>query len=229
MSVRKLLNPDAASSNILVGHTSKSGCCGEALEFCKYTVEATITNVTAITLLVGGSAVVVTFDAAANTPREVRVAIQNALKAQGYDPFYTEDMFKGVQVESDRIDIIGEAEVQSITVDGVTEAATKLCTDGAVCKWVGEIAYSTDIAFSTTATGATQTATGAATGNAATLETNIEGALTALGLTFKSVTVTEDVTNSVYTYEIHLIGTGDLYANGTILTHCGCYPDYVAA
>lgn len=232
MSVLKLYQPLAYANNTLVIHKSKSGCCNDTVAFCKSQVEATITNVTSITInTVDGPLPIVFADGAANTPREVRVAIAKALKTAGYDPYYC-DNWKGVTVEADRICIIGEVEVLTINVDGVEEAVTKLCTTGRVCKYRETVEYDTDLGLlSVDGSAGTQIGTiaGFAAGDVAGLKAALETALTTEGATFTKVEVIEEAAAASFVYTIHLSGEQAVLIGGAALSQCGCYPEFISA
>jgi len=224
MSVRKYLNPEAARTNTIVGHTSKSGCCEGDIEFCKYSYEGAITNVTGFTLKVGEDLIAVTFPSV-STPRDIRKAIQDALDANGYDPFY-EDDWRGVRVSATEICVVGEAEITEFQIDGEPQEAEKRCNTGAVCEWTGEADFSTTFDLSTGGA-SSETITVPAGGAANTFQTNLEDGLGNLNVEFKSVVVTEDAGAGTYKYTISVYGSVELYADGVSLTFCKCYPDFV--
>lgn len=229
MSVLKLYNKDAYEDNLLVMHASKSGCCGNEAEFCKYYVEEAITNVTDITINIDGEPVVVVFEEAANTPREIRKAIAMALKKHGYDPYY-EDAWKGIKVTDTEICLIGEMDVESINVDGTQVEFEKACETGRICKFRGLAEYEVDLGLlSYNGAVGTQIGTtdGFVAGDTAAVVSNLEAALNAQSVPFTKVEVEEQTAHETYVYTIHLFGDLSLTINGESLSPCGCYPDFI--
>lgn len=224
MSVLKLYNPDAYANNTIVMHKSKSGCCNGTLEFCKYLIQMMLTNVTAITIQIDGNPEVVTFDAPANTPREIRKAIAKALKSKGYDPYY-EDAWKGVSASTNEVCIVGEAIPVSLTVDGEEKTFEKRCETAKVCKFKGELSYDTDAGK----LGDTQigTPTGFPAGDTAPVITALTAALDAEGVDYTKVDVSESEMYETYVYCIHKTGEGSLTIGGEEVPSCGCYPDFI--
>jgi len=231
MSVMKLYNQDAYSENTLVVHASKSGCCGNEAEFCKFKIEGMITNVSAITLELKDGPKVVAFEAVANTPKEIRKAIAAALKANGYDPYYC-DSWKGITAEAEEVCVIGEAVVVSMTIDGTETDFEKSCEMGRACKVRGLLAYDTNaglLSFDGAAGTQIGTAAGFAAGDAAGVKTALEAALDAQGVNYSLVEVTEDAAYESYVYTIHTVGDVEILVSQEALSPCGCYPTFIFA
>jgi hypothetical protein len=228
MSVLKLYNPDAHADNTIVIHEKHSGCCGSDNQICAYVMVETIVDVTAITINVNGSPEVVTFPAV-STPKDVRVALAAALASKGYDPYY-KDNWKGITVEPDKIIIIGDVEVVSITNDGTVEAAVKKCTIGKVLRSRGTVEVNTDPGLlSLDGAAGTQIGLvgGYASGNAAGLKAALIVAAGTQTVALENVIVTEN-TPGLFVYEIHHTA-GVLTADGVELTELASYADYISA
>lgn len=231
MSVLKLYNADAYKNNTLIMHDSKSGCCGPENEFCKYKVEGTITNVTDITLMIDENPVVVLFEEAANTTKEIRKAIAKALMDNGYDPYY-EDAWKGIKVTDTEICLVGEMVPTEINIDGTQEAFSKSCETGRVCKLRGMVDYDTDaglLSYNGSAGTQIGTTDGFAAGDIAPVMTALETALNAEGVEFAKLEVEEQASYGAYVYTIHTIDNPEIMVGGSALTSCGCYPDFIFA
>lgn len=116
MSVRKLYNPDANPNNLLVMHqTQADPTLSDAV--ANYTIDGTITAVTGVKVTINTIETEVLFTSV-STPKEIRMAIANALKGLGYDPYYDADNYKGIVVTGTRVSIVGEAPMVSLKING---------------------------------------------------------------------------------------------------------------
>lgn len=230
MSVKKLAVADAYANNTLVLHETEMGCCPGDLKVCKYVaIPTAVTNVTAITLQVNGVDTLFTFDAAANTAKEVRVAIAKALRDAGYDPYY-EDTYKGVQVVDNEIHIIGEAVPVSAVVDGNTVNFTARCTMAKVCNYQVAIPYDTVPGALTyndvEGTAVTGGGDGFATGEEGAFKTELVAALATDSVPYTLVTVTDSGT--LFIVDFHLVGEATIALGAFDGALRNCYPDFTA-
>lgn len=130
MSVKKLANPNQNDANLLKLHVSEMGCCdGENLSTKKYDVVVDFSNAfTSVTIKVDGVNTEIPLNLPANsTKKQLRVAIAEALKTKGFDPFYGSDNYRGISVEGTTLSIIGEAELVNLK-NTATKAFTVLGT-----------------------------------------------------------------------------------------------------
>jgi hypothetical protein len=229
MSVKKLAVPDASEGNTLVTHTSEMGCCGGDLNTCKYVALPTsgtaVTNVTSVTIEVNGVDTAFAF-AAANTPKEIRMAIAGALRSAGYDPYY-EDNYKGVQVVANEIHVIGQAPLKSVIINGGSKTFTEKCTMAGACSYSFNIPLDTDagdLTINGIAGTAVGTGAGFATGEALDFKAAIIVALAADGVAYNLVNVTE---GDDFTVTIDLIGKAEISLGIYDGTLTGCYPDFI--
>ena len=128
--------------------------------------------------------------------------------------------------------IESDVEIISVTSAGVEVAGVKDCTTVKVCKCQAYIEVDSDVSsfeIQTDLEVAGETlATGTyASGDAATLLADWETALDALGVTYTSVEVTENVKEGMFTVCIYIVGDcGDVLYNCTPLSSCGCKQEY---
>lgn len=226
MSVLKNYNPEADSNGTLQLHSSKSGCCNDKGEFCKYSADLTdLEEVTAITITKDGEPYVINITPESATPKGIRKAVALALKENGYDPYY-DDSWKGVTVVDGVLCIIGEAIPVSVTKGGEEVSFDKKCETGRICKFRGLAEFDTELGnIGETAVG---TADGFPAGDAAAVQTALETALDAEGVAYSKVEVEENNSYGAYVYTIHLVGDATVTVGGAALAHCGCYHEFVA-
>ena len=233
MSVQKLYNPEAYRPALLVVHDSQVPCCPkDNQKFCKNKVElTTLMGINSITITDanGDKVVPVTVEGVA-TPRNVRKALAKALESAGYDPYY-KDSWKGITVEDKTICIVGNVTVSSIGIGGVNKPLVKSCTMGRICKIKGLIAYNTNAGIlSSTLTGTgTQIGmtNGFPAGQTGTVQTALEAALSAEGIDFVSVEVTELIKHGTYAYTICTQGKPNVFLDKCLLEYCECMPDFI--
>ena len=153
------------------------------------------------------------------------MAIADALKANGYDPYY-DDSWKGITVNDGEICIIGEAGIASVTVDGKVLTPEKLCETSRVCKIKGMVGFDSDAGM----VNGTQIGTpaGFPAGDTAAVKAAFEAALDTAGISYTKVEVTEDIPYQTYVYCIHLVDGTELVIGGSTLSSCGCYPDFTS-
>lgn len=231
MSVRKLAVADADKANLLVLHESGMGCCPGSLETCKYVATPdganVLENVTAITLEIDGVNQTFTF-ASVNTPKDVRIAIAEVLRANGYDPYY-QDNYRGVQAPADEVHIIGEVIPVSVVIDGNTRTFEKRCTMAGIYSYMFSIPLDTEVG-DLTIDGVAGTAIGGpggvATGQAPAFKGAIETALDTDGVVYNLVKVTE-VASGGYTVYIDLSGQAEISLGIYDGTLKRSYPDFV--
>lgn len=236
MSVLKKYNPDQAPGGTLVLHKTSVGCCGDKLKTCKYFYNGSGPSVndpvTAVTINTDKGPKVLVFEAPATTPKEARKAIAKVLKENGYDP-YGGDTYKGVVVNPGYYQIIGEAEILSITVDGVAQAVTANCTMGSVCRFIGVITYASGgpASYELMGDGFPVQVLGSlpsGTGDSAAVKASVQAALTAAGYDFEKVEVEEDLESEEYIFKIHTTEDVVLELNEVPLLPNGCYVEFVA-
>ena len=232
MSILKLANPEATKDNLLVLHESKTGCCNSESKICKYVIDEDITNVTSITIRISEDETKeLTFEAAANTPKEVRLAIAKALKAEGYDPYYC-DSWKGIVAESDQLFLIGDVVPVSAMIDGTSHNFEARCEMMGICKYKGVLSFETSgnpfMVNGTLVSDFAANATGFTSAQEAQFKTFLETSLNTAGITFNKVEVMTDPVNGEFVYTIHLVGDGNVVSMaGSSAVNCGCYPDFI--
>lgn len=228
MSVRKLLNPDAQPTNILVFHDHSSGCCGKEGTLCGYALDIAPTGVTGITI----NGTLVNFDAAATSAKDFRVKAAAALLTLGYDAYY-EDAYRGIQANDSRIVFVSEAVINSVEKGGA-QALTQRCTNSVVTQYTGAVEFDTDAGLLSynQATG-TQVGTNAGfpADDTAPVIAAVKAAVIAQigGATvYHKVNVIQDDVYGGYQIYIDLAGSSQVTLGGAIMTQSFTYPDYTA-
>ncbi len=250
MSVRRFSNPDqftitspelqTVPNGGTVGFLGFKGtaglgvCCGDTAEVCAYDITpANLTAVTAITFVGNdGANVTVTF-ASASTAKNIRTAIATALIANGIDPYYQGDEFKGVTVVGNRLRIVGTVVIVSVVVNAVTVNAVVKCDFSTQCVYKFAFEYDTDpTKISSAVTGGTQIGTTGGYAAGATLATiagDVNTAITGAGFTRASDTVVvENEGAGTYEVTITILGSNSVYYNGASLQSQGCNQTFVA-
>jgi len=231
MSIVKKLNPLADDANMIKMHERNTA-----------TVPATITkyrrigtlpaSVTSVTVKIDGVETALTF-AASTGAKDLRLKIAAALKTIGYDPNYN-DNFKSIQITNYEQSFVSELEFVKFSASSTHYTLTNLTTLGRVRIMHGKLAIDTDpgkLSDQSTIGSGTQIGTtgGYATGASATVKSGIETALTAEGITFKYVEVSEDTENGMFHYKIHALGTKQIFIDDVHLDVTEIYNDFVSA
>lgn len=224
MSVRKLYNAEANEDNTLVLHASQTGCCGEDGTLCGYFLDADIsTGIAGIKVEIGSVEQTLTFDSV-STAKDVRLAIANALKSIGYDPYYDGDSFKGIIVNDDRIELISELKINSISVNGSYAAITQSCNPVRVSRLVGTITYNTEFTISD---GTNTDAITAA--NAAALDTALDTWMTDSSIVkHKATEIVDAGGTGTFTIHVQEVDSDGITLDGVQITRASTYPSFKA-
>ena len=222
--LQNIPNADNAMPNFLgvKFHDGLGLCCGDSKFPCAYVITPTaLTAVTAITFKdKTGTNKTVTFTSV-STPKAIRIAIANALYADGIDPYYQGDLYKGIHTADGVVTLVSTVEIVSLTVDGTAVAATKKCNTNAECTYRISFDFSTDPGkVGQASAGGTQigTTSGWAAGNASSVRTAVNTALGTAGFTLNAVTkVTNNVADGRYDVTFTVVSTTPLYYQGVEL------------
>lgn len=224
--IKKLMNKDANANNTRVVHQAESGCCPDLIN-CEYQADITGTkSVTELVIEEDGLEVALALTTATSVS-ELQSSLEAALDTAGYDLTNEEVVWPagdGVLVEADgstwNVILFGDIRAVKIKSNGNYFAFDRDCVEGAeyTCEWT--VADDTEVGDMTYG-GSSETigdASGYASGDATGLQADVETALTALGITYTDVTVTEasgvfTVTMKVVDVECSLIQVGDAYTS----------------
>lgn len=235
MSVKKLANPLATDGSTLrVHHSTIVNSELEKLPMAEYAVEVSYAeSFDSIVVKIDGVNKTLPLDIAEQptTRKGLRVSIANALKTEGYDPYYTMDNYRGISTTGNYLSIIGEAELISIFNDS-TKTFDKFSTESRIfhTSWLG---IDTTVALGiltqgNAAGGDLGTFAGTHGSDPASVVTAVEGILTGLGIKFNRVTFTQD---SGDIYDLNIWSDGDsstLTLDGSAGTRVKVYPGFVS-
>lgn len=230
--IKKLLNTDANSDNLLKLTKSDSGCCGDGpLTPCKSSIvgAAGAFKQFIVKDLTGAN---VTFTTADLTDAgDIAAFINTKLATLGFTN--VSDEYRSIEVgaPNNSIDVIGEVELVSALYGSTTKTATQYCIPVAVCEYNFFTEFDTDPGkVSTNGSGGTQIGTtgGFAEGAGATYKTAIDTALGTEAISFELVTVTEDVVGGGFNVTVKKVN-GPFFINAIEIPNCNCIPDFTTA
>lgn len=227
MSIVKLYNPTQSATNTLKVHKRDSGCCGDETQICKYRVLANVADgVSGVKVNLDGVTTTLSFDTK-TSPKDVRVALANALESIGYDPYY-KDSYMGISVLASEVDFISELEILALVVNNADVVSEKSCETYRVCKLTMVIPFDTDPGVLNCTSGVgTQIGTtdGFASTESAELQAAVEAALATENVQYNYVDIT--IVNGVFSVVIHTSTNTPVTLNSTELVNLGCYPDFI--
>lgn len=226
-----LLNEELSKDNALSLVQRGAGCCNADPKVCNYKLNFgsnALNTISALTIKKknGTTTTIPVISSPRATNGEVLEAVDAAIRSNSM--IDTED-YSGIKIVGSTLELVSEAEIISFVADGNTINAVAECSKTAICTISGAVAVDTDFGkLGTTSTNVVQVGTpsGYATGQAATLKTDIETVLTGLSVNYTSVVVTENTALSSYSYSIVTVGKVPLYVNGEMLTNCNCKPGW---
>lgn len=224
--IKKKYNPDALVANTLHLTETDSGCCGEALEVCKYVGNiATLTALVSITLVnakKGGGNVTYTLPAY-TTITELKTILTNAIAMYGYDVSDTDAIRIKKQTDNSyNVEFIGEASFVSYVNGSGSHAFTKTCDKVLICEYKLILGDGTAVPF--VYEGVT-TDLGTIT-YPSTTTASLDTAITAAATTAKSVVVTADAASESYVVVIKDYNNKSIKGAGHTAMKCCCVPDY---
>jgi hypothetical protein len=166
--LKELLNPSQSANNALKLYRDESGCCGDTLPDCQYSVTIPTANaVNNIIITKAGANKTLTFSPAVTGAANVVAALKTALAAEGYDE--NDQQPFGVTSETSGTNTIyhltGDLVVVSMLHNtSTTVNAVKKCSRISKCKyfyaWPGDAGNTTVTINGVAATLATQTLAG---------------------------------------------------------------------
>lgn len=230
--IKKLLNTEANSDNLLKLTKSDSGCCGDGpLAPCK---SAIVGNAGAFKNFIvkdfdGNNVTFTTSDL--TDAGDIAAFINTKLETLGFTN--VSDEYRSIEVgaPNNSIAVIGEVELVSALYGSTPKTATQYCIPVAVCEYNFFTEFDTDPGkVSTNGSGGTQIGTtgGFASGASATYKTAIQDALDDESITYQLVTVTEDVVGGGFNVTVRKTN-GPLFIDAVELPNCNCRPDFTAA
>ena len=237
---KKHYNANQNPDNTLQVFTSEVGCCGsDTLTVCSYRSAAiNLGSVSVKSISIDGT--VYPFSANQNTEAGIRAEIKAAMTLAGYGDIQAEGVRFSGTTAAKQVHVIGEATIDKLVNSSDADVAvTELCGTTTYCDFtvsgegtLGQLVYDgtgsalDNDPYDYTGTPATDTTT------AATLRTDIISELTALSVTYQSVTVTPDT--DLQAFVIVIRGTienldGKLLLGVKAFSRSNCYQEYTAA
>lgn len=236
MPILRKLNPDATDKNFnFTRHAS--GCCPQD-QICAYKIEfETGEPVEAVTFLNSKrESTVYTFD----TPVIDSATLETELKTM-YTTCESDNGFGAVAdgggltveeiVDDTVVTFITDVVISSFTVNGAEVVSSVDCTTAKVCDCQFVVTVDEDVsAIELAYNGSVATlAIGTyATGETALLQTDVETALTALGVDSTGVEVTENTNEGLFLISTGVVGDcSSVTWNTNALLNCGCEQSYL--
>lgn len=199
------------ANNGLVLQENNSGCCGDALANCQYTIAFTNTGktLTTLTLSIDGTSTALSLGGVSATDAvAIRRAIDEAVRGAYYIESEPQTDFLGVDVDvtgsTTTVVLTGDLVVTNIITSSGTEAVDSThCTQATLCTetfegFTGGVSTirinGTNVSLGTVTPGST---------SAGTLDTNITAAFVTAGVTVAGVAVTA---NGSVDYDIVITG-----------------------
>ena len=228
---KRRLNNEASQNNSFKATESGSGCCGSVVSFCKYKFKAAGNDFLGFTALDNeGNPVTFTAPTPLSVDSEIALFISNSLESIGL--LNVADEYMGVIVKDPdhSVEIVSENAIVSVDYVGGQVLAKVLCKKAAKCKYTKFVEYGKDFGkvSATSLVGGTQVGTpsGWAAGDPATVQADVETALTTEGIAFANVLVTENTVYGGYDVAIFKVGSGALFIGGAEVQNCGCVQDF---
>ncbi len=230
--IKRLLNTEANSDNLLQLTKADSGCCGDGpLAPCKSSIvgAAGAFKQFIVKDLNGVNTTFTTSDL--SDAGDIAAFINTSLLSLGFTNI--SDDYRSIEVGSpnNSIAVMGEVELVSALYGATNKTATLDCVPVAICEYKFFTDFDTDPGkVSTAGSGGTQIGTtgGFASGAGASYKTAIDTALGTEAISYVLVTVTEDVVGGGFNVTIKKVN-GTIFINATELENCNCRPDFTTA